>query len=317
MIGVELGRRRSDASVFASTNNAFLDQTPFLCTAQTSGMSFAHTPDYNHFVGSAPGTNDFAAPIYHAFLPDDAFMVDWEQIGFDLHFDFDYDLKPQTPQDTSTYTLNPRATMLHDAFPADSYGMMLDSAPFNVTALQTDPLEESSGAASHLPMARASEHLQGSGLVITDASAAVYDAWPMFKCNPCVTSANCPRTGRLNLETLERMLESEEVWESYPEPLVEDLDTLGLHNIDVGLIHEVDRDRLLAIMQSVLHKTLDTHQDDRDTRSESSSGFILLPPTRVLEMFLRTYTRSFEQYYAVTPRGCLNSNDILQHGDNR
>jgi hypothetical protein len=45
----------------------------------------------------------------------------------------------------------------------------------------------------------------------------------------------------------------------------------------------------------------------------SLSNFIILPPARVLEYFLKSYANSFERYYPTSSRGLLDANELMQN----
>ena len=47
--------------------------------------------------------------------------------------------------------------------------------------------------------------------------------------------------------------------------------------------------------------------------SASLSNFIILPPARVLEYFLKSYANSFERYFPTSSRGLLDTNELMQN----
>ena len=111
-----------------------------------------------------------------------------------------------------------------------------------------------------------------------------------------IPSCACPRTARLNLELLEQILRNHEAWSAW-DPKREDYwADLKRQTIQVSTFRESSRDKLLAIVQSFLHKAFEIHQENdllRPTssgmpspRSYSGSNFVLLPPARILEFFL-------------------------------
>ncbi|KAK5113528.1 hypothetical protein LTR62_003397 [Meristemomyces frigidus] len=144
------------------------------------------------------------------------------------------------------------------------------------------------------------------------------DAWCAFRCTPTLPSASCPKTARLNLELLEQTLRNHEGWSSWS-PRWEEPEYTGDggDHLTVMQLHESTRDKLLAITQSFLHKALETHRDNNtppgshSPGSHSATNFVLLPPARVLEYFLRSYTNSFERYYPLTSRGILDANELM------
>ncbi|TKA44526.1 hypothetical protein B0A55_13775, partial [Friedmanniomyces simplex] len=127
-------------------------------------------------------------------------------------------------------------------------------------------------------------------------------------------------TARLNLELLEQTLRNHEGWSTWT-PHWDEGEFAGGDHLTVMQLHESTRDKLLAITQSFLHKALEIHRDHNPHNtppsshhspgSHSGSNFVLLPPARVLEYFLRSYANSFERYYPLTSRGILDANELL------
>ncbi|KAK4889904.1 hypothetical protein LTR27_011327 [Elasticomyces elasticus] len=149
---------------------------------------------------------------------------------------------------------------------------------------------------------------------------AAQEAWSVFRCVPTIPSTSCPKTARLNLELLEQTLRNHEGWSSWT-PQWDEGDFVGGDHLTVMQLHESTRDKLLAITQSFLHKALEIHRDHNphntppsshhSPSSHSGSNFVLLPPARVLEYFLRSYANSFERYYPLTSRGILDVNELM------
>ena len=149
------------------------------------------------------------------------------------------------------------------------------------------------------------------------------DSWTVFRCTPIVPSTSCPTTAKLNLERLEQTLRNHEGWGTWS-PQWDEADFAGPDLLTVMQLHESTRDKLLAITQSFLHKALEIHREGAGHQmnghyspvSSSSSNFVLLPPARVLEYFLRSYANCSERYYPLTSRGILDSNELMHcHND--
>lgn len=149
---------------------------------------------------------------------------------------------------------------------------------------------------------------------------AAQDAWSVFRCLPTIPSTSCPKTARLNLELLEQTLRNHEGWSAWS-PQWDEADFAGGDHLTVMQLHESTRDKLLAITQSFLHKALEIHREGathhspatglHSPGSNSGSNFVLLPPARVLEYFLRSYANCFERYYPLTSRGILDANELM------
>ncbi len=147
---------------------------------------------------------------------------------------------------------------------------------------------------------------------------AAQDSWTVFRCTPIVPSSMCPTTAKLNLERLEQTLRNHEGWSTWS-PQWDEGDFAGPDLLIVMQLHESTRDKLLAITQSFLHKALEIHREGAGHQlngnyspvSNGSSNFVLLPPARVLEYFLRSYANCSERYYPLTSKGILDANELM------
>jgi len=165
--------------------------------------------------------------------------------------------------------------------------------------------------------------LQDAAIPDLGAIISAQDGWSVFRCTPSITSSHCPRTAKLNVERLEQSLRNHQGWSNWSSSW-EQADFTHDAQIAVAPLQEATRDKLLAITQSFLHKALDIHKDGNSSSHNgespdstlSRSNFILLPPTRILEFFLKSYTYSFERYYSASSRGVLDANELmLNHND--
>jgi|TARA_R110002003_G_scaffold1183_1_gene22535 hypothetical protein len=194
------------------------------------------------------------------------------------------------------------------------------------TPLQTPRMDESfsdlqigSSASMFYPSNRHSS-IADAGIPDLGAIIAAQDGWTVFRCTPSIPSSSCPRTARLNLERLELSLRNHEGWSNWS-PSWDESDFQQGGQIAVAKLQESTRDKLLAITQTFLHKALDIHKDGSNSSSSgespgsitSGSNFVLLPPARVLEYFLRSYANSFERYYPTSARGVLDTNELMQN----
>ncbi|KAK3074540.1 hypothetical protein LTR53_002960 [Teratosphaeriaceae sp. CCFEE 6253] len=254
------------------------------------------------------------------------FMLDWSQMPMPMAFDGMVQpsmiMQSEMPFDPS---------LMHSAHPGDAMLAMTPN-PSHSTAPLITPIESpkvqrafsdleigSSAAAFH---SRLRTSLNSSSEMHTDIAPIIIaqDAWSVFRCNPTIPSTSCPKTARLNLEMLEQTLRNHEGWSTWS-PQWEESDSAGGDHLTVMQLHESTRDKLLAITQSFLHKALEIHRDHNphntppsslhSPSSHSGSNFVLLPPARVLEYFLRSYSNSFERYYPLTSRGVLDANELM------
>ncbi|KAL2132811.1 hypothetical protein VTI74DRAFT_3361 [Chaetomium olivicolor] len=143
--------------------------------------------------------------------------------------------------------------------------------------------------------------------------------WNLARCNPAPTSGSCPRTAIVHLECLEQKSKQEGIWTQLEEEMEQDeWDTSNLAYV-VPLTPRT-RDKMLAITQSFLHKALEVHRGGVNCYNRGGyltppgdCNFIVLPPAKVLEYFLRSYVRSLSVYYPLVTAGCVDPNEMLQN----
>ncbi|KAK3373295.1 hypothetical protein B0T24DRAFT_527981 [Lasiosphaeria ovina] len=143
-------------------------------------------------------------------------------------------------------------------------------------------------------------------------------AWNLARCNPPMYTGTCPRTAIVHLECLEQKSKEEGTWSSLEKYLDQtDWDASDLASV-VPLTSRT-RDKMLAITQSFLHKALEIHRGGINGypkagyASPGDFNFIVLPPSRILEYFLRSYVRSLSVYYPLVMAGCVDPNEMLQN----
>ncbi|KAJ4365822.1 hypothetical protein N0V83_008443 [Neocucurbitaria cava] len=310
----------------------FFDQSPANVIPQApSLMSPLPTSvnGMNSFVSSTPmsGYDDFVRTVRDQ--PENEspqFMMDpWNTMGMGTEFD------PMRIDPALMMTMSMDMSM--GPPPDGILGMMPEmtppQAPFGPvqTPIQTPRMDESfsdlqigSSASMFYPSNRHSS-IADAGIPDLGAIIAAQDGWTVFRCTPSIPSSSCPRTAKMNLERLELSLKNHEGWSSWT-PSWDESDYQQGGQIAVAKMQEPTRDKLLAITQSFLHKALDTHKDGMSTSSSSGespgsmasgSNFVLLPPARVLEYFLKSYANSFERYYPTSSRGILDTNELMQN----
>jgi hypothetical protein len=312
-----------------TTTPQLFDQSPSQTLTQGPPlMSTTPSNGLNGFVTSTPmsGYDDFVRTVQdqnnHGSSPQ--YMLDpWNSMAMNSEFDtmrIDPALMMSMNMDMN---MGPPAdgilSMIPEMSPPPAYGPVQ-------TPMQTPRMDESfsdlqigSSAAMFFP----SNHhpsIADAGIPDLGAIIVAQDGWTVFRCNPPISSSSCPRTARLNLERLEHSLKNHEGWSSWV-PSWDEKDFEHGGQISVSKFHESTRDKLLAITQSFLHKALDIHKDGSSSSSSgespgsvaSHSNFVLLPPARVLEYFLKSYANSFERYYPTSERGVLDANELMQN----
>lgn len=150
--------------------------------------------------------------------------------------------------------------------------------------------------------------------VVVEAEAA----WPLARCNRLIFSGACPRTAIVHLESLEQQSKHEATWNSLDLSIAPAEISNG-NNITILPLSANTRDRMLAITQSFLHTALETHRGGlkgwlRASSCPSPGGgfsFLVLPPSHILEYFLRNYVHSLAPYYLLINGGMLDPNELM------
>jgi hypothetical protein len=150
--------------------------------------------------------------------------------------------------------------------------------------------------------------------VVIEAEAA----WPFAQCNRRIFSAACPRTAIVHLESLEQQSKHEAAWNSLDLSITPAEIGHG-NNTTILPLSPNTRDRMLAITQSFLHTALETHRGGVKGWPSASScpapgggfSFLVLPPSRILEYFLRNYVHSLAPYYLLINGGVLDPNELM------
>ncbi|KAI1662773.1 hypothetical protein F4813DRAFT_10129 [Daldinia decipiens] len=142
-------------------------------------------------------------------------------------------------------------------------------------------------------------------------------AWPLARCNPPIYSNTCPRTAIVHLECLEQKSRQEGTWSAL-EQYLEQVDWDATDMASVIPMTSRTRDNMLAITQTFLHKALEIHRGgvNSPVKSYTSSrlmSFLVLPPSKILEYFLRSYVRNLSFFYSLVSAGCVDPNEMLQN----
>ncbi|KAF1920324.1 hypothetical protein BDU57DRAFT_552744 [Ampelomyces quisqualis] len=320
--GLQLPLLHTPPFLDQSTQNAMAHGTPSLSPLPTPAHGM------NGFASSTPmsGYEDFVRTLRDQSDTSSSpqFMIDpWNTMGMGADFD------PMRIDPSLLMSMNMDMSM--GPPPDGILGMLPDMSPNQSfgpgqTPKQTPRMDESfsdlqigSSASMFYPSNRHSS-IADAGIPDLGAIIAAQDGWTVFRCTPSIPSSSCPRTASLNLERLELSLKNHEGWSNWS-PSWDESDFQQGGQIVVANFGEATRDKLLAITQSFLHKALDIHKDGSSSSSSgespgsiaSGSNFILLPPARVLEYFLRSYANSFERYYPTSARGVLDINELMQN----
>ncbi|KAH9900319.1 hypothetical protein F4778DRAFT_741179 [Xylariomycetidae sp. FL2044] len=149
-----------------------------------------------------------------------------------------------------------------------------------------------------------------------DVVIAAEAAWPLARCTPLVYSASCPRTAIVHLECLKQKSEHEGTWSALTLHL-EQVDWDAADLASVTPITSRTRDKMLAITQTFLHKALETHRGGVHGHTKQyptiELACLVLPPSKILEYFLRSYVRSLSFFYSLVTTGCVDPNAMLRN----
>ncbi|KAB8293040.1 hypothetical protein EYC80_007402 [Monilinia laxa] len=161
--------------------------------------------------------------------------------------------------------------------------------------------------------------------ILTDNNAVDFElliasesAWPLARCNPRLSSGPSARTAIAYLENLEQHSKHDAIWESLDHDAKPSEVQYG-NGISVMPVSASTRDRIIAITQSFLHTALETHRGGLKGWPKSSNyaspdsgfNFLVLPPSNVLEYFLRSHVRSLAPYYTLINGGNLDPNELM------
>lgn len=288
------------------------------------------TPDSaNGFHNSSnfPGFDDFNQQMGKMPSEDNnpRFMLDWQQLqlpmGLDPMLQPDMLGEQDLNFDMSTMGLDGRMEPMLSINPELTNSMPpplitpIETPTFEHNNSDTDPFKNGMNGVHGRQFSVVSNHSVDSHIQLNqpnDPVTIAQDGWNVFRCVPSIHPSACPSTARWNLETLESSLKNHDGWSNW-RPKIDDFPFEGPEQLAVMQLHESTRDKLLAITQGFLHKALEIHRGSEgpQTYAHAPSNFVLLPPTKVLEYFLRSYTNSFERFYPLTTKGSLDANELM------
>lgn len=158
--------------------------------------------------------------------------------------------------------------------------------------------------------------LTDSSIPEFEVVVAAEGAWNLAKCLPPLPTGSCPRTAIVHLECLEQKCKQDGTWVSL-EKYLEQVDWDDSDLASVVPLTSRTRDKMLAITQSFLQKALEIHRSGINGYPKASSpgdfNFIVLPPSNILEYFLRSYVRSLQVYFPLVIAGQVDPNEMLQN----
>ncbi|KAM0333330.1 hypothetical protein ACHAQA_001991 [Verticillium albo-atrum] len=238
-------------------------------------------------------------------------MLGWPEYSMD--FDMYGNSMAPLPQDLSMPSFADFSDIASTSGPMTSTSSRASTHTRSTSIISTSDFEPSfKTVAEHATVTMGGE----SRIPEFEVVIAAENSWPLARCNPPIYSSTCPRTAIVHLECLERKCKEEGTWSS----LEKYIDTVDWDASDFATVVPMTsrtRDRMLAITQSFLHKALDVHRGGISNYSKSGYSspndfsFIVLPPPKILEYFLRSYVRSLSYYYPLVVAGCVDPNEML------
>ncbi|ORY09690.1 hypothetical protein BCR34DRAFT_368046 [Clohesyomyces aquaticus] len=169
-----------------------------------------------------------------------------------------------------------------------------------------------------------SPHTSADHQANNNSSPDAEESWPCFQCNPPSSDRINPRIGSDYLHKLEDTLNDQSVWDgddffTYLPPVPNGKTVLRVEPVQSSL-----RDKLMAISQGFLSRARDIHRVmGENTRSGrcnppakgNISGFFILPPPLVLQVFLWAYASRVEPYLPCFPTGIISLTQLVNSHD--
>lgn len=134
-------------------------------------------------------------------------------------------------------------------------------------------------------------------------------SWPLARCNKPLYSGKCPRTALTHLTFFERSSKGHDTWTPLENYVRDHVNWKDEDLTAVVPLQSHTRDSMLAITQKFLHKALEIHGSSGGR--DGYSGFVVLPPSDIIQYFLRSYVRSLSVYYPLVVSNCVNPNEML------
>lgn len=133
-------------------------------------------------------------------------------------------------------------------------------------------------------------------------------SWPLARCTKPLYSGKCPRTALTHLTFFQRSSKGHGTWKPLENYVREHVNWEDEDLTAVVPLSDYTRDSMLAITQKFLYKALEIHGSSGGR--DGFSAFVILPPSEIIQYFLRSYVRSLSVYYPLVV-GCVDPNDML------
>jgi len=283
-------------------------------SAHLSPNSFSSPqPDLENLDHYMDISNDLlgAEPSYSDMLVWPDYSVEMDMYSSPLQLGGPQDGMPMPPQFATTPTTNPSEIASTTEPLARN-----PSSRASIHTRATSIMSSNEVDYSMKPTDQVLRKLSGSSIPEFEVVLVSEGAWPLARCNPPIYSGSCPRTAIVHLECFEQKSKQDGTWDALEQVLTTFQDSPDVPQ--VVPFTSRSRDKMLAITQSFLHKALDIHRSGIYPKTGHHTAgqdfnFIVLPPSSVLEYFLRSYVQSLSIYYPLVARGIVDPNEMLHN----
>ncbi|KAI9643629.1 hypothetical protein NHQ30_008251 [Ciborinia camelliae] len=292
-------------------------------TGVTSGKTGYPVQDLHFTVDSfGPSTGESLGGMEHSIFGNTDSMngnINYQDLMAWSHYPLDLEIYP-IGSEMSSSLVTPNFL--------ESSDTSSNSEPIFSGSLHPSPSmshNKSVSISSHSEANRPVKLIDNAVPILTDNNAmdfelliAAESAWPLARCNPRLIPGPSARTAIAYLENLEQHSKHDATWESLDNDM-EPTEIQYGNGISVIPVSASTRDRIIAITQSFLHTALETHRGGLKGWPKSSKyanpdqgfNFLVLPPSNVLEYFLRSHVRSLAPYYTLVNGGKLDPNELM------
>ncbi|KAF2871555.1 hypothetical protein BDV95DRAFT_43193 [Massariosphaeria phaeospora] len=230
--------------------------------------------------------------------------------------------------DGSMHQFNPHLLGDPTLFSADDSAMDYDFSSHHfglLSSSQTSPdaLLSAEQPTIPLPFARTEQARLPEPQAAQSSATSTTEDWPCFRCNPPSEIQINPRTGSEYLRRLEETLNDQSVWGNTGLcPNAPKQDT----QLEISSVQGSLRDKLMVVSQGFLSRARDVHRTGaedaslskmRSSSGASLTGFFILPPPLVLEVFLRTYALRVEPYVPFFPAASIDLTKLMASVDEK
>jgi hypothetical protein len=143
-------------------------------------------------------------------------------------------------------------------------------------------------------------------------------SWPCIQCNPVTDETKVPQKPRDFLENLRACLQNSHVWDGRYSDSPSVIESSISYQV-VPLTNTA-RDRLVVLVQSVLHQSLDGTaspmvQNPKDNGRSKFPAFVMLPSSEVLNQFIQTACAQCGAHFGLIPGRIFDPSKLLMQSE--